>query len=155
MAQNSIESKVEKLLEKTIVDLGYDLYDVRYEKEGKNYYLRIIIDNEKGINISDCEKVNNEINDILDEADYIKEQYFLEVSSPGLERVLRKSKHFEKQIGNEISIKLFKAINKQKELIGVLKEYNDSEIVIELDGNDMKIELKDIAIAKTVFNWEK
>ncbi len=155
MAQNSIESKVEKLLEKTIVDLGYDLYDVRYEKEGKDYYLRIIIDNEKGINISDCEKVNNEINDILDEADYIKEQYFLEVSSPGLERVLRKEKHFKKQIGNEISIKLFKAINKQKELIGVLKEYNDSEIVIELDGNDMKIELKDIAIAKTVFNWEK
>ncbi len=155
MAQNSIESKVEKLLEKTIVDLGYDLYDVRYEKEGKDYYLRIIIDNEKGINISDCEKVNNGINDILDEADYIKEQYFLEVSSPGLERVLRKEKHFKKQIGNEISIKLFKAINKQKELIGVLKEYNDSEIVIELDGNDMKIELKDIAIAKTVFNWEK
>jgi len=155
LAQNSIESKVEKLLEKTIVDLGYDLYDVRYEKEGKDYYLRIIIDNEKGINISDCEKVNNEINDILDEADYIKEQYFLEVSSPGLERVLRKEKHFKKQIGNEISIKLFKAINKQKELIGVLKEYNDSEIVIELDGNDMKIELKDIAIAKTVFNWEK
>ncbi len=153
MAQNSIESKVEKLLEKTIVDLGYDLYDVRYEKEGKDYYLRIIIDNEKGINISDCEKVNNVINDILDEADYIKEQYFLEVSSPGLERVLRKEKHFIKQIGNEISIKLFKAINKQKELIGVLKEYNNNEITIEIDSSDMKIDLKDIAIAKTVYNW--
>ena len=153
MAQNSIESKVEKLLEETIVDLGYDLYDVRYEKEGKDYYLRIIIDNEKGINISDCEKVNNEINDILDEADYIKEQYFLEVSSPGLERVLRKEKHFLKQIGNEISVKLFKAINKQKELIGILKEYNSSEIIIEIDGSDMKIDLKDIAIAKTVYDW--
>lgn len=153
MAQNSMESKVEKLLEKTIVDLGYDLYDVRYEKEGKDYYLRIIIDNEKGINISDCEKVNNGINDILDEADYIKEQYFLEVSSPGLERVLRKEKHFIKQIGNEISIKLFKAINKQKELIGVLKEYNNNEIIIEIDSSDMKIDLKDVAIAKTVYNW--
>ena len=153
MAQNSIESKVEKLLEKTIVDLGYDLYDVRYEKEGKDYYLRIIIDNEKGINISDCEKVNNGINDILDEANYIKEQYFLEVSSPGLERVLRKEKHFIKQIGNEISIKLFKAINKQKELIGVLKEYNNNEIIIEIDSSDMKIDLKDVAIAKTVYNW--
>ena len=153
MAQNCIESKVEKLLEKTIVDLGYDLYDVRYEKEGKDYYLRIIIDNEKGINISDCEKVNNGINDILDEADYIKEQYFLEVSSPGLERVLRKEKHFIKQIGNEISIKLFKAINKQKELIGVLKEYNNNEIIIEIDSSDMKIDLKDVAIAKTVYNW--
>ena len=154
MAQNSIESKVEKLLEKTIVDLGYDLYDVRYEKEGKDYYLRIIIDNEKGINISDCEKVNNGINDILDEADYIKEQYFLEVSSPGLERVLRKEKHFIKQIGNEISIKLFKAINKQKELIGVLKEYNNNEIIIEIDSSDMKIDLKDVANAKTVYNWK-
>ncbi len=107
----------------------------------------------KEINISDCEKVNNGINDILDEADYIKEQYFLEVSSPGLERVLRKEKHFIKQIGNEISIKLFKAINKQKELIGVLKEYNNNEIIIEIDSSDMKIDLKDVAIAKTVYNW--
>lgn len=152
MASN-IETKVEQLLEKIIVDLGYDLYDVRYEKEAKDYYLRIIIDKPEGIDINDCEKVNNAINDILDEADYIKDQYFLEVSSPGLERILRKDKHFEKQIGNEISLKLFKAIDKQKELIGTLEEYNKEELTIKVDDKTLKINLKDIAIAKTVFNW--
>lgn len=153
MASSNIETKVEELLKGIIENIGYELYDVRYEKEGKDYYLRVIIDKPEGIDINDCEKVNNSINDILDEADYIKDQYFLEVSSPGLERILRKDKHFEKQIGNEISIKLFKAINKQKELIGILEEYNKDELTIKVEDETLKINLKDIAIAKTVFNW--
>ena len=78
----SIEEKVQKLLKTKIESIGYDLYDVEYSKEGKNYFLRIFVDKPEGIDLQDCEKVNNEINDILDEADYIKEQYFLEVSSP-------------------------------------------------------------------------
>ena len=77
----NIESKVECLIQKKIEDLGYELYDVEYVKEGKDYFLRIYIDSSKGISLDDCEKVNNEITDLLDEADYIKEQYFLEVSS--------------------------------------------------------------------------
>ena len=153
LASSNIETKVEELLKPIVENLNYELYDVRYEKEGKDYYLRIIIDKPEGIDINDCEKVNNEINDILDEADYIKDQYFLEVSSPGLERILRKDKHFEKQIGNEISLKLFKPINKQKELIGILEEYNKDELTIKVDDETLKINLKDIAIAKTVFNW--
>ena len=153
MASVNIETRVEELLKSIIENIGYELYDVRYEKEGKDYYLRIIIDKPEGIDINDCESVNNAINDILDEADYIKEQYFLEVSSPGLERILRKDKHFEKQIGNEISLKLFKAINKQKELIGILEEYNKDELTIKVEEETLKINLKDIAIAKTVFNW--
>ena len=153
MATGNIESKVEKLLEEIITNLGYELYDVKYEKEGKDYYLRIIIDKPEGIDINDCETVNNAINDILDEADYIKEQYFLEVSSPGLERTLRKDKHFQKQIGNEISVKLYKAIDKQKEIIGTLEEYNENEITIKVNSETIKIDLKNIAIAKTIFNW--
>lgn len=153
MASTNIETRVEELLKSIIENIGYELYDVRYEKEGKDYYLRIIIDKPEGIDINDCEKVNNAINDILDEADYIKDQYFLEVSSPGLERILRKDKHFEKQIGCEINLKLFKAINKQKELIGILEEYNKEELTIKVDDETLKINLKDIAIAKTVFNW--
>ena len=78
----SIEEKIEALILKPITKLGYDIYDVEYAKEGKDYFLRIYIDNENGINIEDCEKVNNEITDLLDKADYIKEQYFLEISSP-------------------------------------------------------------------------
>ena len=78
----NIEEKVENLLKPIIENLGYDLYDVEYVKEGKNYYLRIFIDKENGIDLNDCEKVSNSINEKLDEADYIKEQYYLEVSSP-------------------------------------------------------------------------
>ena len=153
MALNNIESKVEELLKTIIINLGYDLYDVIYEKEGKDYYLRIVIDKPEGIDINDCEKVNNAINDILDEADYIKEQYFLEVSSPGLERLLRKDIHFESQIGKDIKIKLFKPIDKQKELIGTLEEYNKDEITIKVDDKTIKLNSKDIAVAKTIFNW--
>ena len=154
MVGNNIENKVTELLEQIIIDLGYELYDVIYAKEGKEYYLRIIIDKpDASIDINDCEKVNNAINDILDEADYIKEQYFLEVSSPGIERNLRKPKHYESQIGNEINVKLFKPIEKQKEFIGVLTEYNDKEITLKLEERNIKIDLKDIALAKTIFNW--
>ncbi len=150
---NNIEKRVEELLKPIIEKMNYDLYDIIYEKEGKNFYLRIFIDKPEGIDINDCEKVNNEINDILDEADYIKEQYFLEVSSPGVERLLRKEKHFQSQIGNDISIKLFKPINKQKELIGTLVEYNKDELTIKVSDETIKINSKDIAVAKTIFNW--
>ena len=153
MAVNSIESKVEKRLKPIIENLNYELYDVQYVKEGKDYYLRIIIDKDGSIDIDDCENVNNAITDILDEEDYIKEQYYLEVSSPGLERVLRKKEHFIEQIGNEISIKLFKAIDKEKELIGVLKEYNDNEIILEVNNININIDLKNIALAKTIYEW--
>ena len=153
MAVENIETKVENLLKPIIENLGYELYDVLYVKEGKDYYLRVVIDSSKGIDLDDCEKVNNAINDILDEADYIKEQYFLEVSSPGLERLLRKDKHFEKQIGKEIVVKLFKSIDKQKEIQGILESYNKEELVIRQNDKNFNIELKNIAIAKTVFNW--
>ncbi len=153
MAEGNIETRVEKRLRPIIEDLNYDLCDVQFIKEGKDYYLRIIIDKDGTIDIKDCEIVNNAINDILDEEDYIKEQYYLEVSSPGLERILRKKEHFLKQIGNEINVKLFKAINKEKELKGILKEYNDNEIILSQDDNDIKIDLKNIALAKTIYEW--
>ena len=150
---SSIETKVDNLLRKIIEDLGYELYDVVYEKEGKDYYLRIFIDKDGGIDLNDCETVNNAINDILDEADYIKDQYFLEVSSPGLERTLRKKEHFMKQIGNEIMVKLYRPIDKKKEFSGTLTCYNDDSIGLDIQGNEIKIDLKDIALAKTIFNW--
>ena len=95
----SIEEKVEKLLKAKIESIGYELYDVEYSKEGKNYFLRIFIDKPEGIDLQDCEKVNNEINDILDEADYIKEQYFLEVSSPRDWKSAKKRKTFTTKYG--------------------------------------------------------
>ena len=152
MASN-IETKVEELIKPIIENLNYSLYDVIYEKEGKDYYLRIIIDKNGVIEINDCEAVNNAITDILDEADYIKDQYFLEVSSPGLERNLRKEEHFKKQIGNKISVKLFNKVENEKELIGILKEYNQNEIILELENKNVEIDRKNIAVAKTVYEW--
>ena len=150
----SIEEKVTNLIEPIIEKIGYELYDVEYAKEGKNYFLRIFIDNEKGIDLNDCEKVNNEITDILDEKNYIKEQYFLEVSSPGIERILRKNKHLEKNIGKEINIKLFKKDeNGNKEYFGDLLEYDENYIKIKQNDNEIKIERKNISQIKTVYNW--
>ena len=150
----SIEEKVIKLVEPIIKNLGYELYDVEYAKEGKNYFLRIFIDNEKGIDLNDCEKVNDSITDILDKENYIKEQYFLEISSPGIERVLRKDKHLEKNIGEEVTIKLFKKDeNGKKEYLGKLKDFNQEKIVIEQEENDINIERKNISQIKTVYNW--
>jgi len=113
----NIEEKVEILVRPKIEELGYKLYDVEYAKEGKDYFLRIYIDSEKGIDLTDCEKTSSEINDILDKADYIKTEYFLEVSSPGIERVLRKDIHLEENIGNQVEVKLFKPIDKEKIII--------------------------------------
>ena len=150
----SIEEKVESLLKEKIESIGYDLYDVEYAKEGPNYFLRIFIDKPEGIDLEDCEKVNNEIMEKLDEADYIKDQYFLEVSSPGVERVLKKEKHLEQNIGNEVQIKLFKKDeNGKKEYQGTLKAFDENTITIEQD-QEISIERKNIAQIKTVYNWE-
>ena len=143
----SIEEKVTNLVEPIIEKIGYELYDVEYAKEGKNYFLRIFIDSEKGIDLNDCEKVNDAITDILDTENYIKDQYFLEISSPGIERVLRKDKHLEKNIGTDINVKLFKKDeNGKKEYLGKLKEYNQNEIVIEQEEKEIKIEKINVRI---------
>ena len=146
----SIENKVENLIQEKVEEIGYDLYDVEYVKEGKNYFLRLYIDNEKGISLEDCEKVSNEINPLLDEANIIAEQYFLEVSSPGIERVLRKDKHLEKNIGKEVEVKLFKKDEKgNKSYTGILNDFSEEKVKIE----ETEISRKDIAQIKTIYNW--
>ena len=148
----NIEEKVENLLKEKIENIGYDLYDVEYAKEGKNYFLRIYIDKPEGIDLNDCEKVNDAISDLLDEANYIKDQYFLEVSSPGIERILRKDKQLEQNKGKEIAIKLFKKDETgNKEYQGILKDFDDETIILE---DNIKIERKHIAQIKTVYNWD-
>lgn len=149
----NIESKVEKLITPKVENLGYKLYDVEYVKEGKDYYLRIYIDSEKGISLDDCEKVSNEITDILDEEDYIKEQYFLEVSSTGIEKVLKKDKHLQDNIGVEVQVKLFKPINKTKQYQGNLKDFNENEIILETNEECISLERKNISQIKTIYNW--
>lgn len=152
----NIEEKVEQLIKTRVEELGYQLYDVQYVKEGQNYFLRIFIEKENGdIDLNDCEKVNDGINKVLDSADYIKDQYFLEVSSTGIEKVLRKNKHLESNIGNKIEVKLFRPINKQKEFVGNLKSFNEEEIILSLDNQtEIKINRKEISLIKTFFDWD-
>ena len=115
---SKLEEKVEELVTPKINSIGYRVYDVMYVKEGKDNYLRIFIDNDEGISLNDCEKVNDAITDMLDEANYIKDQYFLEISSPGVERNIRKNEHLQESLGMEITVKLFKPIEKKKEYNG-------------------------------------
>ena len=159
----NIEERVESLIKQKIEDLGYQLYDVQYVKEGQSYFLRVFIEKENGsIDLNDCEKVNDGINDLLDEASYIKEQYFLEVSSTGIEKVLRKDKHLEDNIGNNVQVNLFKPVEllgkKLKEVQGMLKSFDKDTITLQIDNAKEKVEIpiqrKDISQIKTVFDWD-
>ena len=151
---SKIEEKVESLVSKTINDLGYSIYDIMYVKEGKDYYLRIFIDNENGISLNDCDKVNDAITDMLDSANYIKDQYFLEISSPGIERNIRTDKHLQLNLNEEINVKLFKAIEKKKELEGILKKFDDETITLENENNDdIIIQRNNISSMKRAFKW--
>lgn len=150
----SIENKVESIIKNPIEKLGYELYDVEYAKEAKNFFLRVYIDSQKGISLDDCEAVSNEINDLLDKSNVISEQYFLEVSSPGIEKVLRKDSHLQKNIGEQVEVKLFKKDDYGNKLYeGILKQFNEKEIIIETE-EEITIERKNIAQIKTIYNWE-
>lgn len=146
-----IEETVEKLVKDKIQKIGYELYDVLYLKEGPNRILRIVIDNNQGISLDDCEKVNNEIKEIIDDANLIEEQYFLEVSSPGIERLLRKDWQLNKFKGEAINIKLFKKDERgKKEYTGILLNVTEEKLEID-EGEKIEIDRKNIAQVKTVY----
>ncbi len=147
----SLEKKIEDLVKPIIENLGYKVYDVIYQKEGKDNYLRIFIDSNKGIDLNDCEKVNDSVNGILDEKDYIKAQYYLEISSPGLERNLRRDEQFLDNINKKIEVHLYNSINNKKIITGILQEYTNDYLIID----NIKIENSNIASAKTIYNWEE
>lgn len=153
MAERNIEQRVYELIEKKIQELGYELYDVEYLKEGKEYHLCIYIEKNGIMEIADCEKVNNAIEPILDDVDLIKEQYFLEVSSSGLEKKIRKLEHYEKQIGNKIEVKLFTKIDNKKVIEGILSKVENDCIELQEDEKEIKIAFDQIASGKTIYEW--
>ena len=144
-----IEEKVESLVKPYVEQAGYNLYDIIYEKEGKDYYLKIFIEKENSsISVEDCETVTNILNPILDKKDLIKEEYFLVVSSTGIERKLRKLEHFQKAIGEEVKIKLFQKDEfGNKEVEGYLTEANENE------EKNIKIEMSNISNANILYHW--
>ena len=150
---SKVEESVYNAINPVINDLGFSIYDVEYLKEGANWYLRIYIDKEEGRSIEDCETVSRAIDPIIDELNPIKTQYSLEVSSPGIERNLRKSEHFNKYKDTEIEVSLFKPIDGAKKIKCILKDYNGEKISVNYQNNDIDIELKDISVVKTVYNF--
>ena len=111
----AVENRTEELLAPIAEENGVEIYDVEYLKEGSDWYLRAYIDKPEGVNIQDCENVSRALSDKLDEVDFIDDAYILEVSSPGLGRTLKKDKHLEKSLGEEVELRLYKPRDKQKE----------------------------------------
>ena len=128
--------------------------DVEYVKEGGNWYLRAYIDKEGGITVDDCEVVSRALGDLLDAEDFIEEAYILEVSSPGLGRPLKKEKDFKRSIGEEVEVRTYRAINKQKEFVGLLVSYDKDSVTLQLDEeNEMTINRSDIALIRLAFDF--
>ena len=152
--RENYEQKTEKILIPIVEEYGFELVDVEYVKEGSTWYLRAYIDKPGGISIDDCEAVSRRLSDILDEKDYIDEAYILEVSSPGLGRPLKKEKDFKRSLGEEVEIRTYRMIDKQKEFTGVLKDYDkDSVTVVFCDGTERIFDKGDIALIRLAFDF--
>ena len=138
MSKEDVEILVEKLVQTILTGSALELVDVEYVKE-REWYLRIFLDKEGGIEIEDCHWVSEQIEVKLEELDPIKERYYLEVSSPGLDRALRKDRDFIRHVGDKIEISTFKLFNGQKKFIGTLKGLHDGNISIDVDGAEINI----------------
>ena len=131
------EAKTEELILPIVEANHFELVDVEYVKEAGTWYLRIYIDKEGGININDCELVSRAFSEILDKEDYIEDAYILEVSSPGLGRPLKKDKDFQRNLGEEVEVRTYKPINKQKEFVGLLDAWDKETVTLQLESGEL------------------
>ncbi|MBE6611346.1 MAG: ribosome maturation factor RimP [Ruminococcaceae bacterium] len=155
-SSKNIVSVVSEALTPVINELGYEVWDIEYVKEGADYFLRFTIDSDDGIDIDDCEKVHRAIDPLLDELDPIEDAYHLEVSSPGLERDLRYDWHYEVCIGEKAELRLFAPIEAypgKKSFVGILKAYEDGKITLDADGGEVTIPHEAVSKAKTVYDF--
>lgn len=152
MAKKEYESKTEALIQPLIDENNFELVDVEWVKEGANWYLRVYIDKEGGIGVNDCVLISRAFEEILDSEDYISENYIFEVSSPGLDRPLKKEKDFARSIGKDVEIKLYKPLDKKKEYSGVLTAYDENTITIEQeDESTVVFNRSDVALIRLAF----
>lgn len=148
------EERTEKLLGPILEENHFELVDVEYVKEGGSWYLRAYIDKPGGITVDDCEIVNRALGDLLDEEDFIEDSYILEISSPGLGRPLKKERDFARSLGEEVEIRTYRMMNKQKEFRGILKAYDKDTVTIEEEeGQDQIFERENIALIRLAFDF--
>ncbi|MCI8321875.1 MAG: ribosome maturation factor RimP [Dorea sp.] len=152
--RESYEKRTEEILIPITEEHGCELVDVEYVKEGGTWYLRAYIDKPGGVSINDCEAVSRKLSDILDEEDYIDDSYIMEVSSPGLGRPLKKEKDFKRSLGEEVELKTYRMIDKQKEFTGILKSYDDDSVTVAFeDGTERNFDKGDIALIRLAFDF--
>ena len=151
--RDQIEAKAESLLTPIVEPMGINVYDVEYVKEGNDWYLRAYIDKPEGVNINDCVDVNRAFSDALDVDDFIEDSYILEVSSPGLGRTLKKDRHLEYSIGEEVELKLYKPIDKVKEFSGVLESFDKEMLTITTEEGAKSFSRSDIAIIRLALDF--
>lgn len=153
MAKKRIEAQVEEMLLPITEGFNFELVDVEFVKEGKNWYLRAYIDKPGGINIDECQKVSQALSNLLDERDPIKQSYFLEVSSPGLERPLKKDKEFVKYAGSDVEVKLYGSSESGKTFEGELIGLVDGVISIKTDEGILSFEKEKVALVKRTIKF--
>ena len=149
--KKSIKETVREAIDSTVVELGYRIWDVTYSKVGADYHLEITIDSDDGIGIEDCERVHRAIDPILDEVDPIETFYYLDVSSPGLERELRTEEHIALSIGSAVEAKLFAAKDGAKSVSGNLAGFEDGAVIITNDAGEVRLERSEISKLTTIF----
>ena len=148
------EAKAEQMLTPLMEEHGFELVDVEYVKEAGNWYLRAYVDKEGGITLDDCELVNRAWSDLLDADDFIEDAYILEVSSPGLGRQLKKEKDFKRSLGEEVEIRTYRMIDRKKEFTGILKDYDETTVTIEMeDETEKTFEKSEIALIRLAFDF--
>lgn len=147
--------RTEEYLEELQKEIDFELVDVEFVKEASQYYLRVYCDMDKegGISIDDCVEISRNISAWLDKEDFIPEEYILEVSSPGLGRTLKKDKDFKRELGKEVELKTFKAINKQKEFSGILENFDADTLTIKIAGEDVKFSRNEIANVRLALDF--
>ena len=148
MQTKDIINKVTEYVMPVIEENNFELVEVEFIKEGSNYYLRLYIDKEGGFSIQDCEKVSRYLETKLEEDDFIEKAYILEVSSPGIDRILKTDKEYVKYKGRLVDIKLFKPIEKTKEFQGELIGLIDNQIIIKENEKELKFDKKDVAVCR-------
>ena len=149
--KKNIAATVWDLILPTVNDLGCSLWDVEYVKEGADWHLRVTIDSPNGIDINDCEKVHRAIDPILDECDPIEGFYYLDVSSPGLERELRTPEHISAMIGVTVEAKLFAAYEGRKSVVGELISGDDGAVTIKDEIGEISVPMDKISRLNTVY----
>ncbi len=153
MSKKGFMTSIENLCEEVTSELGYELVDVEYLKESGDYYLRVYIHKPGGVNLDDCQIVSEKLSQRLDDEDLLQKAYYLEVSSPGLDRPLKTDRDLERNLGNEVEISLYKAVEGVKKYEGILKSYNEDSVELETVDKMVEIPRETISLIRLTIKF--